>query len=65
LIDYGLSYKLATNPLLVIPVGLVFAVVYYVLFAASIRALDLPTPGREGRDREKVSTSPGAEPLPA
>jgi N-acetylglucosamine PTS system EIICBA or EIICB component len=49
LIDYLVNYPLATNPLLMIPIGLVFAVVYYVLFASAIRMFDLPTPGREAK----------------
>lgn len=46
-IDYALNYPLSTKPLLLIPVGLVFAVVYYVLFRVLIVKLNLKTPGRE------------------
>jgi PTS system N-acetylglucosamine-specific IIC component len=48
LIDYVLNYGKAntTNPLLVIVIGLVYAVVYYVVFSFFIRAFDLATPGR-------------------
>ncbi|WP_410769136.1 PTS transporter subunit EIIC [Fontibacillus sp. BL9] len=47
LIDYLLNWKLETNQLLLIPVGLVFAVVYYFLFRFLIKVLNLKTPGRE------------------
>jgi PTS system N-acetylglucosamine-specific IIC component len=49
LIDYLVNFGLATRPLLIIPVGLVFAAIYFVLFAVAIRVLDLPTPGRESQ----------------
>ncbi|EKP95420.1 PTS transporter subunit EIIC [Thermaerobacter subterraneus] len=47
LIDYVLNWGIATQPALLIPIGLVFGVVYYFLFRFLIRRLDLPTPGRE------------------
>ncbi|WP_068619087.1 PTS transporter subunit EIIC [Paenibacillus tuaregi] len=47
LIDYLVNWKNETNPLLLIPVGLVFAVVYYLLFRFLIKAFKLKTPGRE------------------
>ncbi|MFD6437598.1 PTS transporter subunit EIIC [Streptomyces venezuelae] len=50
LIDYLLNWKLATNPWLIIPIGLVFAVVYYVLFRYLIVKFNIPTPGREPDD---------------
>ncbi|MCC5033185.1 PTS transporter subunit EIIC [Streptomyces sp. WAC 00631] len=46
-IDYTLNWHLATKPWLIIPVGLVFAVVYYVVFRFVITKFNLPTPGRE------------------
>ena len=45
-IDYVLNFGLATKPLLIIPVGLAFGVVYYVIFSWAIRHYDLPTIGR-------------------
>jgi len=54
LFDYVLNYGKATRPLLLLPVGAVYALVYYALFRFVIRRFDLPTPGRE----------PG-EPVPA
>ncbi|MEJ8278885.1 PTS transporter subunit EIIC [Pseudonocardia spirodelae] len=46
-IDYVLNFGLATKPLLLIPIGLGYAVVYYVLFRFVIRRWNLRTPGRE------------------
>ena len=45
-IDYVVNFGLATKPLLLIPIGLVFAVVYFVIFKWAIEKFDLPTPGR-------------------
>jgi PTS system N-acetylglucosamine-specific IIC component len=42
LIDYLVNLHLATNAFLAIPVGLVFGVVYFLMFS-----FNLPTPGRE------------------
>ncbi|MDF2905506.1 MAG: glucose transporter subunit [Herbinix sp.] len=49
LIDFVLSLKapMAQNPWLLIPIGLVFFVVYYVIFRLMISAFKLKTPGRE------------------
>ncbi|GAA4821731.1 PTS transporter subunit EIIC [Streptomyces ziwulingensis] len=46
-IDYALNWHLATKPWLIIPIGLVFAVIYYVTFRFAIIKFDLKTPGRE------------------
>lgn len=52
LVDYILSFKapMANKPLMMIPIGLVFAVIYYVVFRFVITKFDLPTPGREDDD---------------
>ncbi|GHD70678.1 PTS transporter subunit EIIC [Streptomyces goshikiensis] len=47
LIDYVINWGLATKPWLIIPIGLCFAVVYYVVFRFAITKFDIPTPGRE------------------
>ncbi|GAB2707731.1 PTS transporter subunit EIIC [Kitasatospora kifunensis] len=47
LLDYLLGYSKATDPLLIIPIGLAFAALYYVLFRFAITKFDLKTPGRE------------------
>ncbi|MGW0335449.1 PTS transporter subunit EIIC [Streptomyces sp. NPDC003011] len=46
-IDYALNWNLATKPWLIIPIGLVFAAVYYFVFRFAIVRFNLPTPGRE------------------
>jgi PTS system N-acetylglucosamine-specific IIC component len=47
LIDYLLNFNKATKPLLLLVVGAVYAVVYYVVFRFVIRRFNLLTPGRE------------------
>ncbi len=47
LIDYLINFNIATQPILLLVVGAVFAAIYYFAFVAIIRALDVPTPGRE------------------
>jgi PTS system N-acetylglucosamine-specific IIC component len=47
LFDFVVNYRLAARPLLLIPVGLAFGVVYYLVFRVAIRRFNLPTPGRE------------------
>ncbi|MFP5022907.1 PTS transporter subunit EIIC [Pseudonocardia phyllosphaerae] len=46
-IDYVLNFGQATRPLWLIPIGLAYALVYYVLFRFVIRRWNLRTPGRE------------------
>ncbi|WOV84209.1 N-acetylglucosamine-specific PTS transporter subunit IIBC [Sporosarcina jeotgali] len=46
-IDYVLNYGLAQNPLTLLVIGLVFGVIYFVVFYFLIVKLDLKTPGRE------------------
>lgn len=61
-IDYFLNMKLATNGWLIIPVGIVFGIIYYVLFVFIIKKMDLPTPGRldeEGGDAEAIIAEKG------
>ncbi|WP_030205978.1 PTS transporter subunit EIIC [Streptomyces sp. NRRL S-87] len=47
LIDYAINWGIATKPWLIIPIGLCFAAVYYVVFRFVITKFDIPTPGRE------------------
>jgi PTS system N-acetylglucosamine-specific IIC component len=47
LFDYLLNFNIATQPLLLIPIGLGYAAVYYFLFRFVIRRWNLKTPGRE------------------
>ncbi|WP_409341131.1 glucose PTS transporter subunit IIA [Paenibacillus sp. MBLB4367] len=46
-IDYIINEHLATRGLWLIPIGLVYFLVYYVLFRWAIRRFRIPTPGRE------------------
>ncbi|MGW3040127.1 PTS transporter subunit EIIC [Kitasatospora sp. NPDC001159] len=50
LIDYALAWSKATNPWMIIPIGLVFAALYYFLFRFAITKFNLKTPGREDDD---------------
>jgi PTS system N-acetylglucosamine-specific IIC component len=50
LFDYLLNFSLATRPLLLIPVGLVYFALYYGLFRFFILRFDLKTLGRETDD---------------
>ncbi|HHX12732.1 MAG TPA: PTS transporter subunit EIIC [Clostridiales bacterium] len=51
-VDWFLSFKapMAQNPWLIIPIGLVYAGVYYVVFRFAIVKFDFKTPGREDDD---------------
>ncbi|MEU9747419.1 PTS transporter subunit EIIC [Streptomyces niveus] len=53
LIDYVVNWHLDTKPWLIIPIGLCFAVVYYVTFRFAITRFDIPTPGREPEELEE------------
>lgn len=62
LIDYVLFGLInpQTNAWIIIPVGLVFAVIYYFGFRFAIRKFNLKTPGREDETEESDSSSTGA-----
>ncbi|BBH24892.1 PTS acetylglucosamine transporter subunit IIB [Paenibacillus baekrokdamisoli] len=60
-IDYVVNFQLATKPLLLIPIGLVFAVVYYFMFRFIIVKFNLKTPGREVDEPDSVSTAATAK----
>jgi len=47
LFDYVLNYGLATRPLLLLPVGALYFLAYFVTFSWCIRYFNLATPGRE------------------
>ncbi|MGL5379166.1 N-acetylglucosamine-specific PTS transporter subunit IIBC [Clostridium sp.] len=62
LVDWILSFKapMAENPWMLIIIGLVFAVIYYVVFRVIITKFDLKTPGREDDDtNEEVNVKLG------
>ncbi|MBN9414734.1 MAG: PTS glucose transporter subunit IIBC [Candidatus Eremiobacteraeota bacterium] len=57
LIDYVVLYAKCVNPYLVFVLGPIYAVIYYVVFRAAIRAFNLKTPGRE--DEVMLSSTAG------
>jgi len=63
LFDYVLNFNKATHPLLLLPVGLAYFVLYYGLFRFVIGWLDLKTPGREddAADSAAESQAPPAD----
>ncbi|MFC9649727.1 MULTISPECIES: PTS transporter subunit EIIC [unclassified Streptomyces] len=62
LIDYVVNWHLDTKPWLIIPIGLCFAIVYYVVFRVAIRAFDIPTPGREPEELEEAVEKQNTQP---
>ncbi|MGW6955296.1 PTS transporter subunit EIIC [Streptomyces chartreusis] len=65
LIDYVLNWGKATHPLLLIPIGLGYALLYYVLFRFVIRRWNLRTPGREDDNQDNPETEQDLRPQPA
>jgi PTS system N-acetylglucosamine-specific IIC component len=59
LFDYVINFGKATRPLLLIPVGLLYAGVYYAAFRFAIVRFDLKTPGRE--PAEELAAMAGAK----
>ena len=57
-VDWFLSFKapMAVNPLFIIPMGLVYGVVYYVIFRFAIVKFNFKTPGREDDDVDEMVT---------
>ncbi len=55
LFDYVLNFGKSTRPWMLLPVGLVYAGLYYSLFRVFIRVLNLKTPGREDDPVETVT----------
>lgn len=68
LFDYLLSYGLGKNGLYLIPVGVVYALVYYILFKWTILKFNLQTPGREeepSQEKQEATASAATEPQTA
>lgn len=55
-IDYVLNFGIAEKPLWLIPIGLGYAAVYYVLFRFVIRRWNLKTLGREDEGAPSLAT---------
>ncbi|MFZ8101172.1 glucose-specific PTS transporter subunit IIBC [Staphylococcus arlettae] len=60
---YGLLNWDRTNALLVIPVGIVYAIIYYFLFSFVIKRFKLKTPGREDEETETKDSSVASLPF--
>ncbi len=61
-LDYLINFGQATRPLWLIPIGLGYAVVYYVVFRFVIRRWNLRTPGREEEQPDAAETDSPAAP---
>lgn len=59
-IDYILNFRIAEKPLLLIPIGLAYALIYYFLFRFVIQRWNLRTPGRE-EDDAAIAADPTAD----
>lgn len=46
-IDFLINNHLASKPWLIVPIGCIFAIIYYYTFRWAIRKFNIPTPGRE------------------
>jgi len=57
LFDYVLNFNRANGPLLIIPVGVVYFAIYYMVFRWFIRRFNVPTPGRAA-DEPSASEGP-------
>ena len=61
LFDYVLNFNLATRPLWLIPIGLVYFGLYYGVFRYAIVRLDLKTPGRDLESAAPLRSGAGLE----
>jgi PTS system N-acetylglucosamine-specific IIC component len=61
LFDYVLNFGKATQPLWLVPIGLVYFGLYYGLFRFFIARFDLATPGREIEDTASASGDVGTQ----
>ena len=57
LFDYVLNYGKATNPLLMLPVGLLYGFLYYLTFRFVIARFGLATPGREPDETPAIAAA--------
>jgi N-acetylglucosamine PTS system EIICBA or EIICB component len=60
LFDFALNWNIATKPVLLIVIGLGYAVVYYFSFRFVIQRWNLRTPGREDADAESAAEDPAS-----
>lgn len=60
--DYALNFPKATRPLLLLPLGAAYALLYYGIFRFAIMHFDLKTPGREDDPiGEEIAETPAGE----
>jgi PTS system N-acetylglucosamine-specific IIC component len=64
LFDYALNFTKATNPLLLIPVGVVYFLIYCGLFRFVIARFDIKTMGREDATEADDAAPTGLPPAP-
>ncbi|KYJ86070.1 PTS transporter subunit EIIC [Sulfurovum riftiae] len=60
-IDYVINYKLATNPILILPLGAFFAIIYFVASYYLIKVLKLKILETELSESEETETSTSSE----
>ncbi len=60
LFDYVLNFTHAQRPLLLIPIGVAYFLLYYVVFRVCIVRLNLSTPGREADDKLAQTSAPAS-----
>jgi PTS system N-acetylglucosamine-specific IIC component len=61
LFDYVLNYGLATRPLMLLPVGIVYFGIYYFTFSWCITRFNLATPGREPAEMISAARMPSGD----
>ncbi|MBI0580248.1 PTS transporter subunit EIIC [Neobacillus cucumis] len=54
-IDYALNFNIAQKPLLLLLVGVVYAVIYFIIFYGLIKAFNIKTPGREDEEEAELN----------
>jgi PTS system glucose-specific IIC component len=64
-IDFVVQSPRADNMLLLVGLGLVYAVIYYVVFTVVIRAMNLKTPGREDEAAQESSAGQSKDEMSA
>lgn len=60
-LDFALNFNIAEKPLLLLGIGVIYAILYFVIFYALIKALDLKTPGREDEDVVEEDEAPASQ----
>ena len=61
LFDLVLNWGLATNPITLVIIGLVFFAVYFSVFYFSIKLFNLKTPGREDEEVTEIAATAGKQ----